>query len=69
VVLPIALNIGLGGTFGNVVGVFIHKADEAKRGYLRSYWANEVLLFVMAIGSVTLRVYMLGGTKNILQIR
>lgn len=55
--LAIALNIGLGGAPGQIVGVWIYKADEASRGYPTGHWVNAALLFLVAIGCVLLRVY------------
>lgn len=55
--LAIALNIGLGGAPGQIVGVWIYKADEAKRGYPTGHWANAAVLFMVAVGCVLLRIY------------
>ncbi|KAI1205898.1 MFS general substrate transporter [Annulohypoxylon truncatum] len=55
--LAIALNIGLGGAPGQIVGVWIYKADEAGRGYPTGHWTNAALLFMVAVGCVGLRVY------------
>ncbi|KAH8881681.1 MFS general substrate transporter [Thozetella sp. PMI_491] len=55
--LAIALNIGLGGAPGQIVGVWIYKADEATRGYPTGHWVNAALLFMVAIGCVGLRFY------------
>ncbi|KAI0805867.1 putative MFS transporter [Xylaria sp. FL0064] len=55
--MAIALNIGLGGAPGQIVGVFIYKADEAKRGY------------PTAVGGVLLRIYYDWRNKKILRER
>lgn len=55
--LAIALNIGLGGAPGQIVGVFVYKRGEAKTGYATGHWTNAALLFMVAIGCVSLRVY------------
>ncbi|KAK0625374.1 major facilitator superfamily domain-containing protein [Bombardia bombarda] len=55
--LAIALNIGLAGAPGQIAGVWIYKADEAKRGYPTGHWVNAALLFMVAVGCVMLRVY------------
>lgn len=55
--LAIALNIGLGGAPGQIVGVFIYKPDEAKTGYPTGHWVNAALLFMVAVGCVMLRLY------------
>ncbi|KAI1342695.1 MFS general substrate transporter [Xylariaceae sp. FL0016] len=55
--LAIALNIGLGGAPGQIVGVWIYKAKEAKQGYPTGHWVNTAMLFMVAVGCVMLRVY------------
>lgn len=60
--LAIALNIGLAGAPGQIAGVWIYKADEAKMGYPTGHWTNCGLLFFVAVGCVLLRVYY--GRKN-----
>ncbi|KAI1458877.1 MFS general substrate transporter [Annulohypoxylon moriforme] len=64
--LAIALNIGLGGAPGQIVGVWIYKADEAKRGYPTGHWTNAALLFMVAVGCVMLRVYYARRNRKIL---
>ncbi|KAK7993464.1 spindle assembly checkpoint component MAD1 [Apiospora arundinis] len=65
--LAIALNIGLGGAPGQIVGVFIYKPDEAKRGYPTGHWVNAALLFMVAVGCVMLRVYYGWRNKKLLK--
>ncbi|KAI1101941.1 MFS general substrate transporter [Jackrogersella minutella] len=60
--LAIALNIGLGGAPGQIVGVWIYKANEAKTGYPTGHWTNAALLFMVAVGCLILRVYY--GRRN-----
>lgn len=67
--MAIALNIGLGGAPGQIVGVFIYKADEAKRGYPTGHWTNAALLFLVAVGGVMLRFYYAWRNKKILRER
>ncbi|KAI5862957.1 MFS general substrate transporter [Durotheca rogersii] len=55
--LAIALNIGLGGAPGQIVGVWIYRADEAKAGYPTGHWTNAALLLMVAAGCLLLRVY------------
>ncbi|KAK8063404.1 MFS transporter-like protein [Apiospora saccharicola] len=55
--LAIALNIGLGGAPGQIVGVFIYKPEEAKAGYPTGHWVNAALLLMVAVGCVMLRLY------------
>ncbi|KAF5721331.1 tartrate transporter [Fusarium globosum] len=46
--LAIALNISMGAP-GQIVGVWIYKANEAKKGYPTGHWVNAgLLLFTMA---------------------
>ncbi|EPE30844.1 MFS general substrate transporter [Glarea lozoyensis ATCC 20868] len=54
--LAIALNISFGAP-GQIAGVWIYKADEAKRGYPTGHWTNAALLFFVAAGCVCLRLY------------
>ena len=54
--LAIALNISVGAP-GQIAGVWIYKADEAKRGYPTGHWTNAGLLFFVAAGCVGLRIY------------
>lgn len=60
--LAIALNVGLGGATGQIAGVWIYKADEAKRGYPTGHWTNAALLLMVAVGCGLLRVYY--GIRN-----
>ncbi|KAF3764205.1 MFS transporter [Cryphonectria parasitica EP155] len=55
--LAIALNIGLGGAPGQILGTWIYKADEAAIGYPTGHWTNAGLLFFVAAGCVCLRIY------------
>lgn len=55
--LAIALNIGLGGAPGQIVGVFTYKPGEAEKGYPTGHWVNAALLFMVAAGCVLLRLY------------
>lgn len=60
--LAIAINIGIFGAPGQIAGVWIYKADEAKKGYPTGHWVNAGLLFFVAAGCVGLRVYY--GMRN-----
>ncbi|KAI0166940.1 MFS general substrate transporter [Hypoxylon sp. FL1284] len=64
--LAIALNIGLGGAPGQIVGVWIYKAEEAKEGYPTGHWTNAALLFMVAVGCVMLRIYYARRNRKIL---
>ncbi|OTA08192.1 MFS permease [Trichoderma parareesei] len=60
--LAIAINVSIGGGLGQIPGVWIYKADEAKRGYPTGHWTNAgFLLFVVAV-CLGLRVFY--GRKN-----
>ena len=65
--LAIALNIGLGGAPGQIVGVWIYKANEAKAGYPTGHWTNAALLFMVAVGCVLLRLYYGRRNRNLLR--
>lgn len=65
--LAIALNIGLGGAPGQIVGVWIYKANEAKAGYPTGHWTNAALLFMVAVGCVMLRVYYARRNRKMLR--
>ncbi|KAF7718122.1 MFS-type transporter [Penicillium ucsense] len=54
--LAIALNVSVGAP-GQIVGVWIYKANEAKRGYPTGHWTNAALLLCVAAGCVLLRGY------------
>ncbi|KAI1640604.1 major facilitator superfamily domain-containing protein [Biscogniauxia mediterranea] len=66
--LAIALNIGLGGAPGQIVGVWIYKANEAKAGYPTGHWTNAGLLFMVAVGCVMLRIYYAQRNKKLLRL-
>ncbi|KAJ7161085.1 putative MFS transporter [Mycena filopes] len=54
--LAIALNVSFGAP-GQIVGVWIYKADEAKRGYPTGHWTNAALLLFTSAGCLLLLVY------------
>ncbi|KAJ7750883.1 MFS transporter [Mycena metata] len=54
--LAIALNVSFGAP-GQIVGVWIYKADEAKRGYPTGHWTNAALLLFTSVGCLLLLVY------------
>ncbi|PNY26246.1 transporter, partial [Tolypocladium capitatum] len=54
--LAIALNISMGAP-GQIVGVWIYKADEATKGYPTGHWTNAALLLFVALGCVGLHFY------------
>ncbi|KAJ7457059.1 putative MFS transporter [Mycena latifolia] len=54
--LAIALNISFGAP-GQIVGVWIYKANEAKRGYPTGHWTNAALLLFVATGCLLLLAY------------
>ncbi|KII95652.1 hypothetical protein PLICRDRAFT_34577 [Plicaturopsis crispa FD-325 SS-3] len=54
--LAIAMNISFGAP-GQIVGVWIYKADEAKKGYPTGHWTNAGLLFFVAAGCLLLLAY------------
>ncbi|XMA20056.1 hypothetical protein WAI453_012847 [Rhynchosporium graminicola] len=54
--LAIALNISVGAP-GQIAGVWIYKANEAKQGYPTGHWTNASLLFFAAAVCIGLRLY------------
>lgn len=54
--LAIALNISFGAP-GQITGVWIYTAKEAKIGYPTGHWVNAGMLFFVAAGCVLLRFY------------
>jgi hypothetical protein len=45
------------GSPGQITGVFIYKADQAKRGYPTGHFVNAVMLFLVSILSLCLLFY------------
>ncbi|KAI8628087.1 MFS general substrate transporter [Xylariaceae sp. FL1651] len=60
--LAVALNVSIGAGLGQIPGVWIYKAEEAKRGYPTGHGVNAAMLFFVAIGALCLRVFY--GLKN-----
>ncbi|KAI1134086.1 MFS general substrate transporter [Hypoxylon sp. FL0543] len=58
----VALNVSIGAGLGQIPGVWIYKAAEAKKGYPTGHGVNCAMLFVVAIGALALRYYY--GRKN-----
>lgn len=54
--LAIALNISFGAP-GQIVGVWIYKANEKKKGYPTGHWTNAALLLFVAVGCIGLLFY------------
>ncbi|KAJ6086748.1 hypothetical protein N7467_005662 [Penicillium canescens] len=54
--LAIALNISFGAP-GQIVGVWIYKANEKARGYPTGHWTNAALLLFVCVGCVLLHLY------------
>jgi hypothetical protein len=52
----IALNTSFGAP-GQIVGVWIYKADEATKGYPTGHWTNCALLLFSAAGCLGLTMY------------
>ncbi|RWA12994.1 hypothetical protein EKO27_g2118 [Xylaria grammica] len=60
--LAVALNVSIGAGLGQIPGVWIYKAEEAKLGYPTGHGVNAAMLFFVAIGALCLRYYY--GAKN-----
>lgn len=54
--LAIALNVSWGAP-GQIVGVWIYKANEKEDGYPTGHWTNFAMLVMVAVGCVGLRFY------------
>lgn len=54
--LAIALNISFGAP-GQIVGVWIYKAEEKARGYPTGHWTNAALLLLVCVGCSILHLY------------
>lgn len=54
--LAIALNVSWGAP-GQILGVWIYKADEKAKGYPTGHWVNFGMLVMVALGCVGLRFY------------
>lgn len=57
------------GAPGQIVGVWIYKANEAKKGYPTGHWTNAGLLFFVAVSCVLMHFYYVrrnrkGGAGN-----
>jgi len=60
--LAVAINVSFGAGIGQMPGVWIYKADEAKRGYPTGHWVNAGMLFFVCVGALGLRVFY--GLRN-----
>jgi hypothetical protein len=54
--LAIALNISMGAP-GQIVGVWIYKANEAAKGYPTGHWVNAGLLLFVSVGCIAMHFY------------
>nr|GAT46902.1 predicted protein [Mycena chlorophos] len=61
--LAIALNISVGAP-GQIVGVWIYKADQAARGYPTGHWTNAGLLLFVAVGCAVMVGYYRAANKR-----
>ncbi|KAH6605262.1 hypothetical protein Trco_006969 [Trichoderma cornu-damae] len=61
--LAIALNISMGAP-GQIVGVWIYKADEAKKGYPTGHWTNAGLLLFVSASCVGMHCYYVWRNRN-----
>ncbi|KAM7210862.1 Major facilitator superfamily domain containing protein [Rhypophila decipiens] len=60
--LAVALNVSFGAGLGQMPGIWIYKADEAKAGFPTGHWTNAGMLLFVSVGSLLLRVVY--GYKN-----
>jgi len=52
------------GAPGQIVGVWIYKADEVKRGYPTGHWTNAALLLFVAVSCVCMHFYYVWRNRN-----
>ncbi|KAF2169422.1 hypothetical protein M409DRAFT_65091 [Zasmidium cellare ATCC 36951] len=62
--LAIAINISTGAP-GQILGVWIYKADEKSKGYPTGHWTNAALLFFVAAGCAALILFYHSKNKAI----
>jgi hypothetical protein len=55
--LAVAINVSFGAGIGQMPGVWIYKADEAKIGYPTGHWVNASMLLFVSVGATALRFY------------
>ncbi|KAG6001239.1 hypothetical protein E4U43_001375 [Claviceps pusilla] len=60
--LAIAVNVSMGAP-GQIVGVWIYKAKEAKQGYPTGHWVNAGLLLFVCVGCVLMHMYYVGRNR------
>jgi len=64
--LAIALHVSFGAP-GQIIGVYIYKANEKARGYPTGHYTNFGLLLFVAVGSVLLRYYYVVRNRRLLR--
>lgn len=52
------------GAPGQIVGVWIYKADEKAKGYPTGHWTNAGLLFFVAVSCVGMHFYYYWRNRN-----
>ena len=65
--LAVAINVSFGAGIGQMPGVWIYKADEAKIGYPTGHWVNAGMLFFVSVGATGLRLYYGWRNKKLLR--
>lgn len=65
--LAIALNVSWGAP-GQIVGVWIYKANEKEKGYPTGHWVNTAMLFMVAVGCLGLRFYYIWRNKRMARV-
>ncbi|KAG5912700.1 hypothetical protein E4U42_001985 [Claviceps africana] len=61
--LAVALNVSMGAP-GQIVGVWIYQAKEARDGYPTGHWVNAGLLLGVSLGCVLMHVYYVGRNRR-----
>ncbi|KAK0750191.1 major facilitator superfamily domain-containing protein [Schizothecium vesticola] len=65
--LAVAINVSFGAGIGQMPGVWIYKADEAKIGYPTGHWVNAGMLLFVSVGATGLRLYYGWRNKKLLR--
>lgn len=53
------------GAPGQIVGVWIYKANEAKKGYPTGHWTNAGLLLFVSVGCICMHFYYTWRNKRL----
>jgi hypothetical protein len=65
--LAVAINVSFGAGMGQIPGVWIYKAEEAKLGFPTGHWTNAAMLFFVAAGALFMRFVYAGKNKRLME--